>query len=240
MTINIKIKHEDLIGKRFGRLTIKNMIRQGKTIFYECLCDCGAKKVVRKGDITRGNIKSCGCLSRDRAKLLNKKHNKWKFVGDIAIGTTSTGIDFYIDLADYEKCKDICWFGNYDRHTNSYYIYGTQNNKKISLHQFLLGKKDGFVIDHKNHNTIDNRRKNLRMVTLSENAMNQKIKSNNTSGAKGVRWHKATQKWQVGIGVGKKQIYLGVYENFEDAVKVRKDAEIKYFGEYGLERSNAG
>lgn len=240
LVINIKIKHEDLIGKKFGRLTIKGMIRQGKTIFYDCLCDCGTEKIVRKSEITRGSTKSCGCLTRDRAKLLNKKYNKWRFVDNIAIGTTSTGIDFYIDLDDYENCKNICWHTNHGKQTEDNYIYGSKDKKQFPLHQFLLGKVEGLVVDHINHNTMDNRRKNLRMVTLSENAMNQRIKSNNTSGVKGVRWHKATQKWQVDITVNQKQIYLGVYENFDEAVKVRKQAEEKYFGEYSLENSLKG
>lgn len=218
-------------------MTLKNFFRKGKTIYYDCLCDCGVTKIVRKSDILSGSTKSCGCLSKDRAKLLNKKYNKWRFEGDIAVGLTNNNMEFCIDLKDYEKCKDICWFENYDNHTNSYYIYGTQNKQRFSIHQFILGKREGFVIDHIDHDTTNNRRSNLRVVTLSNNAMNQRIKSNNTSGVKGVRWHKATQKWQSGIGIKGKQIYLGVYETFDEAVKVRKEAEKKYFGEYSFENS---
>lgn len=53
-------------------------------------------------------------------------------------------------------------------------------------------------------------------------------------------WHKATQKWQAAITVDQKQIYLGVYENFDEAVKVRKQAEEKYFGKYSLANSLKG
>lgn len=120
-------KHRELIGKKFGRLTIKNIIHEKNVYFCDCLCDCGTRKRIRKSDILIGSTKSCGCLQRERAKFLNKKYNKWRFVDGVAIGTTSNNIEFRIDLADYEKCKDICWFDNYDNHTKSYYIYGSQN-----------------------------------------------------------------------------------------------------------------
>jgi hypothetical protein len=62
--------------------------------------------------------------------------------------------------------------------------------------------------------------------------MNKGIISNNTSGATGVIWNKRLNKWQSRITVDKKDIYLGSYNNFEDAVKARKEAEEKYFGEF--------
>lgn len=81
------------------------------------MCDCGAEKIVRRGDIRSGDTKSCGCWTKDRVKNLNKKYNNWTFENNVAIGITTNGIRFIIDLLDYEKCKDICWFENYDKHT---------------------------------------------------------------------------------------------------------------------------
>ena len=62
--------------------------------------------------------------------------------------------------------------------------------------------------------------------------MNQNKRSNNTSGYTGVLWDKAKNKWMARIKVNYKQIFLGYYDTLEKAIEVRKEAEIKYFGEY--------
>ena len=104
-----------------------------------------------------------------------------------------------------------------------------------------MNAKYNEVVDHIHHpktneNKYDNRKENLRIVTQSQNCMNQHIRSNNTSGVKGVSWSKEKNKWQVKITVNYKQIHIGFFDEdkFEDAVQARKDAEEKYFGEYNL------
>ena len=62
--------------------------------------------------------------------------------------------------------------------------------------------------------------------------MNANLSKNNTSGYTGVTWHKLSQKWQSEIRVDGKKIYLGLFINLEDAIEARKQAEIKYFGEF--------
>lgn len=56
-----------------------------------------------------------------------------------------------------------------------------------------------------------------------------KLPKNNTSGYKGVYWQKSAKKWQAEIEIRAKRIYLGIFENKEDAIKARKEAEEKYF-----------
>jgi hypothetical protein len=48
-------------------------------------------------------------------------------------------------------------------------------------------------------------------------------------GIKGVHWDKNSKKWMSGIYVNRKYIYLGLYENLDDAIKARQEAEVKYF-----------
>ena len=62
--------------------------------------------------------------------------------------------------------------------------------------------------------------------------MNTYLYKNNTSGYKGVKWNDHCSKWEADIQVNKKSIYLGVFDNLEDAVKVRQEAEQEYFGQY--------
>ncbi len=91
---------------------------------------------------------------------------------------------------------------------------------------------DDMEIDHIYHDEFDNRKNNLRIVTSSQNGMNKKIFKNNTSGVTGVSWNNTSQSWTASIQVNNKRIYFGNFSDFKEAVKVRKWAEEKYFGEY--------
>ena len=110
------------------------------------------------------------------------------------------------------------------------YVQCKVNKKNIKMHQVLMGKKDGLIIDHINRNILDNRIKNLRHATRTINSFNQKKQINNTSGITGVNWSKEKKKWEVRINCRKKCIRLGRFKNKEDAIKVRKEAELKYYG----------
>jgi len=88
--------------------------------------------------------------------------------------------------------------------------------------------KSNLVIDHKNGDHYNNTIENLRLVTSSENNKNRSIPSNNTSGVIGVTYCSSTEKWQSQITANGKKKNLGRFVNFDDAVKARKSAEIKY------------
>ena len=103
----------------------------------------------------------------------------------------------------------------------------------IRIHRFILDCNKNDVVDHINGNTLDNRKQNLRICSQQQNTMNNSnIRSNNTSGYKGVTWDKSKNKWTAQITVNYKNIHLGRYDKIEDAIKERQKAEIKYFGEY--------
>lgn len=85
------------------------------------------------------------------------------------------------------------------------------------------------VIDHKDGDRQNNRIDNLRDVTLSQNSRNQALSRKNTSGVTGVYWSKGDKKWRAQIKIKKKCHYLGMFDQFDDAVAVRKKAE-KRFG----------
>jgi hypothetical protein len=100
-----------------------------------------------------------------------------------------------------------------------------------------LPNNEKLFVDHINGNKADNRKNNLRLVTASQNLMNTKLRSDNTSGYKGVYYNKKNNKRYARITVNKKIINLGSFKNKEDAIKIRKDAEEKYFGEYSYNNS---
>ncbi len=88
---------------------------------------------------------------------------------------------------------------------------------------------DKTVVDHINHNPFDNRRQNLRVVSIKVNIENRgKLNRNNSSGYRGVHLDKH-QKWVAQIMHYRKNINLGRYTNLQDAVRARAEAEKKYF-----------
>lgn len=133
-----------------------------------------------------------------------------------------------IDLDDVETVQNLKWTID----GNGYVSYNRKKEKTILMHRFIMNCSDDMVVDHINHNILDNRKENLRIVTKSQNNMNRDLGINNKSGYKGINWNKDAQKWMVRIRANNKVIYLGLYEKLEDAIKVRKEAEEKYFKEY--------
>ena len=93
---------------------------------------------------------------------------------------------------------------------------------------FHYGKWPSLNIDHRDGNGLNNRITNLREATVQQNGMNRKLDSRNSCGVTGVRWCKNSKKWNARITFNKQLIQLGYFLSFEDAVKVRKEAEKKY------------
>ena len=83
-------------------------------------------------------------------------------------------------------------------------------------------------VDHTNHNKRDNRWENLIEVTHAENMKNKKLYKSNSSGVVGVSWAKKACRWRAIITVDKKQMSLGMFVEFSDAVNARKNAEVLY------------
>ena len=90
------------------------------------------------------------------------------------------------------------------------------------------GKWPNDQLDHINRDRTDNRIANLREVDNAENNKNKSMPTNNTSGVIGVYWHSRLEKWQSSIMVSQKQIHLGFFDTFEEAVATRKAAEVLY------------
>jgi hypothetical protein len=141
---------------------------------------------------------------------------------------TSLGDPFFIDDEDYDRIKQYRWY------KSGKYICAHINggSSKIQLHRLIMNAKDGAVVDHINGHRNDNRKCNLRIVNYTQNAMNSAKRSDNTSSCTGVSWDKTRQKWFVKITCYGKQRNLGRYSSFEEAVRIRKQAEQDLFGEY--------
>jgi len=94
------------------------------------------------------------------------------------------------------------------------------------------GKWPAFQIDHINGIKTDNRISNLREATHAENCMNLGLRKSNTSGVKGVFWHKVANKWAAAIGVKGKRLHLGLFEKIEDATDRIRLAREEYHADF--------
>lgn len=242
------------IGAEFGWWTIIDTADSyvtnsgGIVCQWLCRCKCGTERVVAEYLLTnkgRKTICSCGCSTKEMIKERKNsgkpKPNRYEITDGYATFYTNRNEPFYVDLEDIEKVVGHAWCKN-----GSGYLSATINRKTILLHRYLMDCPDDMVVDHigGSETKHDNRKSNLRLATRQQNAMNLKKHVANTSGYTGVYYNKQTQKWvaQIGIGIyentGKKHcMYLGSYDNKEDAIIARKQAEDKYFGEFSRNNS---
>jgi hypothetical protein len=219
-------------NKKYGKLTTlyKNGRSKNRNIIWHCRCDCGKELDVPSGSLTTGNTRSCGCLLKETARkngIKSRKLNKYDLSGDYGIGYTTNGEPFYFDKEDYELIKNYTWSYNPEK-----YVQSSPFGKILKMHILIMSPPKGKVVDHINHITFDNRKVNLRVCERYQNSINTLTYKNNTSGRKGVYWDKARNKWMVCITANKKTYNLGRYDDFDEAVRVREEAEEKYHKEF--------
>ena len=107
------------------------------------------------------------------------------------------------------------------------YALSRSNEKRTRLHHLILPPKKGFEIDHEDTNPLNNCKSNLRYATSSQNSMNKIVK--------GIWWRKDTNKWVAEIRLYHKKISLGCFKDKQDAISTRRQAELKYFGEFAYQ-----
>lgn len=148
-----------------------------------------------------------------------------------------------IDLEDLERVLNFpyTWFAlKYNEATDDYYAGCSEYRPKLKqsrpyyLHHFIMGVRDK-RIDHINRNIRDNRKCNLRLIDIQQNAMNRtKRNKNNKSGYRNVCWSKTEKKWIVQLSINKKTTCLGKfeYDELEQAGKFAEEMRQKYYGEF--------
>ena len=117
---------------------------------------------------------------------------------------------------------------------DGYIVIGFKG-KSIRAHRLLWLMHYGFMpefLDHINGIRNDNRLENLRVATRTQNQMNLKKRSDNSSGCSGVFWNKQRNKWAVRIQIHKKIKHIGLFSSIDHAIVARKIAEQKLFGEF--------
>lgn len=141
-----------------------------------------------------------------------------------------------VDDEDYGLINKYKWFTRKTEYTcyavRNSRVHETNKRRHILMHRMIMKVNQAEMIDHKNHNGLDNTRSNLRITNRSgnsRNALKQKIKS---SVFKGVVWCRRSNKWITQIRINGGNKFLGYFSNEELAAKTYDKAAKKYFGEY--------
>lgn len=155
----------------------------------------------------------------------------------IAIVPLTKGQSALIDASDIPLIRDRNWHASFSPTSRSFYAKGGKRVGEIGprayyIHRKILGVSPPIEVDHKNGDSLDNRKANLRLANRSQNAMNQKLNKNNSSGYKGVTWYKTANKFMAYITVNYKRIHLGCFDCPEEARAAYVAAAQKYAGEF--------
>lgn len=136
-----------------------------------------------------------------------------------------------VSLGDVGKCKSYRWFIKDNGYVYASIWFGSRKKRKsLYLHRFLLNAPNGLDVDHINNDKLDNRRDNLRLATRSQNLINKKEKK--IRGVRSLILKNGLKRWQARIKINQKEIFLGVFNNRQDAEKARVNYERNYFGEF--------
>lgn len=137
-----------------------------------------------------------------------------------------------VDDEDYNKFAVFRWYAQEDVRSKKFRAARHLKGKVVYLHREILKAPPEMEIDHISGDTLDNQKKNLRMCIHAENNRNKGLKSTNKSGYKGVYWNKRSGKWSAQIRVNYKAIYLGLFNNREDAARAYDKIALEKFGKF--------
>ena len=172
---------------------------------------------------------------------MSKKPRPIIIDGNIAYVTLTKGYTAVIDAEDvylvdkWNWCAHVEGVNSNGQHRNVYAVRGVRcengKTKIVRLHCELM--KSNYQVDHIDGNGLNCKKENLREATPNQNMMNSRKRIDNSSGHKGVSWSKSAGKWEAYIRNGGKKLYLGIFEDINEASKAYVIASQKYHKEYG-------
>lgn len=149
------------------------------------------------------------------------------------------GMSTIVDEQDFYFLSRRKWFAAKGRTT--FYARSKDHGRLIHMHRLILAAKPGEQVDHKDRNTLNNQRDNLRIANSRQQAANRGMRVDNSSGFKGVTWMKQKNKWRAQLGKGKEgTIALGDFLDAKLAALAYDNAAIQRFGPFAATNSSFG
>jgi len=163
--------------------------------------------------------------------------NEYRVLDGVCYIELQRGLICKIDESDMGKIKDYRWYskGNKGFDYANAHKDANPNSSTILMHRVIMNPKKNMLVDHIDHNTLNNTRSNLREVTCKENLLNMKPRKNVTSVYQGVCWASHAKKWRaemIKVVDGKnKKFHVGYFHNELEAGIARAKAFVSHYGE---------
>lgn len=211
-------------GSKFGRLTI---VKEGPKVVYEngqvrqvwCKCDCGNPELtlVRTPNLISGNTMSCGCFGDESRKTHGLSNTRTYQIHEGMLRRCKPEL---AEQFPYHAGKGISVCADWNPR-----LGGCFEN----FYRDMGAAPEGMSLDRIDVDG-DYSKDNCRWASNSVQGYNKGLDPNNTSGKSGVSFYTSQGKWSAEIHVENEHIRLGMFFNFEDAVKAREEAELRYYG----------
>ena len=210
----------DLLGKKFGKLLVVEFIGPRRTSnrktynTWKCLCDCGAEKILERRSLTSIGTLSCGCTRGADGVTKHPLYPTYKTMRSRCCNKSHRG---YLDYGGRGIMVCDRWLEpNGAGFRNFLEDMGEKPSEKHSIDRIDV-----------NGNYC---KENCRWALPSLQSFNSRKRCTNTSGRTGLKWKKSRQAWEVYIRIDGKETYIGSSKSFEEAVRLREAAEMKYYG----------
>lgn len=133
-----------------------------------------------------------------------------------------------IDQSDYELVSKYKWYAHKGKR-GGWYAYNKSGPRIIQMHRLIMGLTDkSLLVDHKDHDPLNNRRDNLRIATLAQNAQNSRVRYNTTSKYRGVWWNKGKNRWSVQVH----RKHVGHFKTEDEAGLAYNKRATELYGEF--------
>ena len=136
-----------------------------------------------------------------------------------------------VDAEDYGRLSKYKWCA-VDGGRSWYAKTFGRDGTVLSMHRMVLDAPKGLIVDHIDHNGLNNRRSNLRLCTRKQNNYNKRPRKGCSSKYKGVSFCKKRNRFRVFINYNKKQYYIGVFKDEIEAAKAYDRKAREFFGEF--------